>query len=273
MGVCNVTPDSFSDGGRYLTQSDAEAHVDRLLAEGADIIDVGGESTRPGAAPVPATEQIRRIESVVRYAAPRACVSVDTTSPEVAEACLRLGASVVNDVSCLENPELADVVARYGSAFVIMHARGPSASKTTYQDIVVDVVADWTRAMNRALGRNVRPESIVMDPGFGFSKTAAESAELLRRLSDVVAAVPAPVLVGASRKSFLSLWAGKCLPEQRLGASIAAALAAASKGASLVRVHDVRESAQAIETWFALSGESKLGGSKGEPTRAEVGHA
>ena len=159
MGVCNVTPDSFSDGGRYLTEEAARARVDELLAEGADVVDVGGESTRPGARPVPAGEQLARVLEVVRYAAGRgACVSVDTTSAEVAAACLEAGACAVNDVSCMRDARLAQAVAEAGAALVLMHARGTQEAMKgfsaypddAYGDVVADVVREWEEAAARA---------------------------------------------------------------------------------------------------------------------------
>ena len=273
MGVCNVTPDSFSDGGLHFAPEAARARVDELLAQGADIIDVGGESTRPRAEPVPAQVQISRVLDVVRYAAGLgACVSIDTTTPEVAAACLDVGACVVNDVSCLLDGALARVVAASGAALVLMHARGtqkemPGFSRypdDAYGDVVRDVCAEWESAAERARSAGVPRDAIVMDPGFGFAKNARHSLELLARLDEIVRAVGGPVAVGASRKSFLALVAGPAgaapsKPEtvpasERLGASIAAALHAARAGAAIVRVHDVRATRQAIDLERAMSG-------------------
>jgi dihydropteroate synthase len=272
MGVCNVTPDSFSDGGLHLAPEAARTRVDELLAEGADIIDVGGESTRPRAEPVPAQVQIGRVLDVVRYAVGRgACVSIDTTTPEVAAACLDAGASVVNDVSCLLDGALARVVAASGAALVLMHARGtqremPGFSRypdDAYGDIVRDVCVEWETAAERARSAGVARDAIVMDPGFGFAKNARHSLELLARLGEVVRAVGGPVAVGASRKSFLAVAADAATgtskaesprPTERLGASIAAALHAARAGASILRVHDVRATRQAIDLERAMSG-------------------
>jgi dihydropteroate synthase len=265
MGVCNVTPDSFSDGGRYLGADAARARVDELLAEGADFVDVGGESTRPGAAPVPAKEQLGRVLEVVRYAAERgACVTVDTTSPAVAAACLDAGACAVNDVSCLRDVELAKVVAASGAALLLMHARGTQETMRgfseypddAYGDVVDDVRREWLAASGRAVAAGVDPAGLVMDPGLGFAKNARHSLELLRRLGELVSTVPAPVAVGASRKSFLTLVDAsldrRAPPTERLGASLAAAIRAAHDGASILRVHDVRATAQAIDLTRAL---------------------
>ncbi|MDB4944338.1 MAG: Dihydropteroate synthase [Labilithrix sp.] len=266
MGVCNVTPDSFSDGGRFLGREEARQRIDTLIAEGADIVDVGGESTRPGAAPVDAREQLARVLDVVRYAADRGvCVSIDTTSPVVAAACLDAGAHVVNDVSLLSDPELASVTAGSGAALVLSHARAPQESMSgfggwplsAYDDVVVDVLADWERAAAEATRRGVAREALVMDPGLGFSKASRHSFELLRRAAELVVAVPGvPVLIGASRKSFLTLLEpadAKSAPVDRLGSSIAAAVHAARSGARIVRVHDVRATRQAIDMDVVLA--------------------
>ncbi|HLK38131.1 MAG TPA: dihydropteroate synthase, partial [Polyangiaceae bacterium] len=212
MGVCNVTPDSFSDGGRYLSYEAARARVDQLVAEGADVIDVGGESTRPGAPSVPAVEQLSRVLEVVRYAASRACASIDTTDAEVAAACLDAGACAVNDVSCLRSPALAEAVAGSGAALVLMHARGSQKEmagfsqypEDGYGDVVREVCAEWEEAAARARGLGVPADALLMDPGLGFAKNARHSMDLLSRLDEIVAAVGAPLVVGASRKSFLS---------------------------------------------------------------------
>lgn len=258
MGVCNVTPDSFSDGGQFLRPEDARARVDALLDEGADLLDVGGESTRPGAPPVPADEQLRRVLPVIRYASTRACVSVDTTLPEVAEACLAAGASAVNDVSCLAQGDLARVAARADAAFVLMHARGPQEAMTgfsaypedAYGDIVADVLAEWRASAARAEAAGLRRDSLVFDPGLGFAKSARHSAELLRRLGEIVVEMGRTgtlVLVGASRKSFLVAGdQAPAPPRERLGASLAAGLWSVAAGAQALRVHDVAMTLQAL---------------------------
>jgi dihydropteroate synthase len=255
MGVCNVTPDSFSDGGRYLDPAAARHRVDALLAEGADIVDVGGESTRPGARPVPAGEQLHRVLDVVRYAVSRgACVSVDTADAGVASACLAEGACVVNDASALRDLSLAEAVARAGAAYVLMHTRGTPEEMRGfsrypdggYDDVVADVCREWESAAARARSVGVPRDAMVMDPGLGFAKNARQSTELLARLPAVVERVGLPVAVGASRKSFLVAGEG-VTPEDRLGASIAAAMHAAASGAAILRVHDVRATRQAID--------------------------
>lgn len=280
MGVCNVTPDSFSDGGDFFDPAEARARVDRLVAEGADIVDIGGESTRPRSLPVPAKVQLERVLEVVRYAAARACVSIDTTSPEVAAACLDVGAHAVNDVSLLADEDLARVTAGSGAALVLSHARAPQADMqgfggwplSAYDDIVRDVLADWERAAARASELGVPREALVMDPGLGFSKASRHSLELLRRTRELTDACDSvPVLVGASRKSFLTLIDGKTEPKDRIGASLAAALFAARAGARIVRVHDVRETRQALDldvvlgvpTGHADRGNAVLGDTRG----------
>jgi dihydropteroate synthase len=256
MGVCNVTPDSFSDGGRYFEPRAARARVDDLVREGTDIVDIGGESTRPGAAPVPAGDQIARVLDAVRYAASLgACVSVDTTSPEVAEACLEAGACAINDVSCLRDGALARLVAARGAALVLMHARGTQEKMRGfsqypdegYGDVLRDVMDEWRAAAALAEGAGVPRRALVMDPGLGFAKNARQSTELLARIGDLVQALDVPVAVGASRKSFLTAVDADAPPGERLGASIAAALHAARAGAAIVRVHDVRATRQAID--------------------------
>lgn len=270
MGICNVTPDSFSDGGRFLDTDAARQRVDELIAAGADIIDIGGESTRPGSQPVPAREQIARVLPVVAHAALRgACVSIDTTSAEVAAACLDAGAHAVNDVSLLGDEDLARVVAGSGATLVLSHARASQTemkgyggwSLAAYDDVVVDVLAEWERAAARAGELGVARSSLVMDPGLGFSKAARHSFELLRRAHQLVAGVrekgEVPVLFGASRKSFLTLVereaaGAKSQPADRDGASIAAALHAVRAGVQILRVHDVRATRQAIDMEIVL---------------------
>ncbi len=253
MGVLNVTPDSFSDGGLFLPPGAAQAHIDALVAGGASIIDVGGESSRPGAEVVPPDEQIRRVGPAVDHAVRRgALVSIDTTSPEVADFALRRGARIVNDVSCLSDPELARVTARYDAAIVVTHSRGPMAKmagfsrwpEADYGDVVADVKAEWSDARDRAVALGVRPEHVFCDPGFGFSKSARHTLELLRRLHEL-RATGALLVVGPGRKSVISA-VDPSAPGDRLGGTIAACILAVQRGATVLRVHDVREVRQAL---------------------------
>ncbi|MDP9002690.1 MAG: dihydropteroate synthase [Myxococcota bacterium] len=263
MGVCNITPDSFSDGGHYLEPQAARARIDELLAHGADIVDIGGESTRPGAAPVPGQEQVERVIETLRHAVSRGvCVSIDTASAEVADVCLDAGACAVNDVSCLRDDGLARVVARRGAALVLMHARGTQSQMSGfsrypddgYDDVVRDVLAEWAAAAGRAMQFGVPHEALVMDPGLGFAKNARQSSELLARIGEIVRSLDVPVAVGASRKSFLTSVDTDAAPAERLGASIAAALHATRAGASILRVHDVRATRQAVDLVRRLDG-------------------
>lgn len=253
MGVVNTTPDSFFDGGRYLDEGAARAQVERLAAEGADIIDIGAESSRPGATPVPPAEQIARMSAALEHAVNRdLVVSVDTTSPEVAEHALARGAHLVNDVSCLARPELAAVTARHGATLVIMHCRGnmqeqPGFSTYPddgYADVVAEVRAELRDARSRAAAAGLSPEHVWLDPGLGFKKNARQSFELLSRLPEL-AQEGAPLVVGASRKSFLAAVDGAA-PADRLGGTIAACLLAVERGAAVLRVHDVAAVRQAL---------------------------
>lgn len=278
MGVCNVTPDSFSDGGEHYREADALARVDALLAEGADVIDIGGESTRPGAEQVGRDEQLARTLGVVRYAAERAPVSIDTADPDVAEACLRAGACIVNDVSCLRDPRLARVAAAHGAAFVLMHSRGlqrdmrGGVPQQGYDDVVAEVANEWRAAATRAMTEGLSSERLIFDPGFGFAKAAEHSMALLVALPELRARVAVPMLIGASRKSFLKLVDPVAAPRERLGASVAAAVLAWQRGAACVRVHDVRATKQALEL-FALAGRAPHTSgvfARGEPADREV---
>lgn len=254
MGVLNVTPDSFSDGGMFLSERDALARVDELMTQGADIIDVGGESTRPGSAPVPAAEQLRRTLGAVRHAvAQGAVVSIDTTDPQVAAAALDHGASIVNDVSCLRDGHgLARVAAAAGASLIIMHAREPmsrmpgfsSCPDNAYQDVVADVAREWLQAAGKALAAGVDRADLFLDPGLGFNKNASHSNALVARLQEL-AALGFGLVVGPSRKSFLTADV-KTDPMHRLGGTVAACLACAARGARVLRVHDVLDVRQAL---------------------------
>jgi dihydropteroate synthase len=252
MGVLNVTPDSFFDGGRYVDEEAARKRVDRLLAEGAAIIDIGAESSRPGAAPVPAAAQVDRIGPALKYALSRgAMVSIDTTSAEVAEHALRLGARLVNDVSCLADTGLATAAARNGATLVLMHTRGELGAMRGYSqypdagyaDVVDDVRREWRAARDRATAEGLAPEDVWLDPGIGFAKNAQQSFTLLGRLDELTN--EGVVVVGPSRKSFIAAVDGADAGE-RLGGTIGACLLAAECGARVLRVHDVKAVGQAL---------------------------
>ena len=260
-GVLNVTPDSFSDGGRFFSLEAALAHARSMLAAGASVLDVGGESTRPrgatygaGFAAVTLEEELRRVVPVVaRLAADGVCVSVDTTKPEVARAALAAGARLVNDVSCGRDAALLRVTAAAGADLVLMHNRGSGevdAQTTTYGDLVAEVLAELAEATERAVAAGVLRARIWLDPGLGFAKTARQSLALLAR-TDALVATGQRVLVGASRKSFLAEAAPDAdgtrpAPTERLAAHAIAVAHAARAGAQAVRVHDVREMRQAL---------------------------
>ncbi|MGN9917965.1 dihydropteroate synthase [Micromonospora palomenae] len=260
MGVLNVTPDSFSDGGRYADLDAAVAHGVRLRAEGAALIDVGGESTRPGADRVdPATEAARVLPVIRELAAAGVAVSIDTSRASVAEAALTAGATVVNDVSGgLADPDMARVVRDAGCPWVLMHWRGHSRGMrelATYTDVVADVRAELGRRVDEALAAGVAADRIIVDPGLGFAKTAAHNWELSARLPELVA-LGFPLLFGASRKSYL----GRLLADadgeprptaDREAATAATSLLAVAAGAWGVRVHDVRGTADALAVWQA----------------------
>jgi dihydropteroate synthase len=241
MGVVNVTPDSFSDGGRYLDARAAVAHGRLLAGEGADLLDVGGESTRPGAAPVGAEEEAARVVPVVEALAPHTRVSVDTTKASVARAALAAGATYVNDVSALRfDPELAGVVADAGVDCCLMHMRGEPRTMQDdprYEDVVSDVKAHLEERIAFAVSAGIAEERVHVDPGIGFGKTGAHNLELLRRLDEIVA-LGFPVVVGTSRKSFLGRLTGRDV-DDRLPGTIATNVLALERGASIFRVHDV----------------------------------
>jgi dihydropteroate synthase len=254
MGVLNVTPDSFSDGGRYASRDHAVEHALQMQREGADLIDVGGESTRPGAHRVDADEECRRVLPVIRdLAASGVAMSVDTYRASVAEAALDAGAAVVNDVSGgLADPDMARVVRAAGCPWVLMHWRGPSAQMqqlAVYDDVIADVSRELLARVDAAVAAGVAPEQLVIDPGLGFAKTAEHNWALLAALEQFVA-LGLPVLVAASRKSFLGrlLAAGDGTPRpvnEREDATTAITALCADRGAWGVRVHEVRPSVDA----------------------------
>ncbi|MEJ2856772.1 MULTISPECIES: dihydropteroate synthase [unclassified Saccharothrix] len=250
MGVLNVTPDSFSDGGRYLDLADAVAHGVAMHQRGADIVDVGGESTRPGAARVEPSVEAARVAPVIReLVAAGVPVSVDTMRAEVACAALEAGASIVNDVSGgLADPEMASVVASARVPYVLMHWRGHSRQMdklAVYDDVVRDVRDELCERVDAALAAGVSSDDIVLDPGLGFAKNAEHNWQLLHRLDELLA-LGFPVLVGASRKRFLGALLGGREPDGREDATAAVSTLAAFLGAWGVRVHDVDKSLDAV---------------------------
>lgn len=277
MGIVNVTPDSFSDGGRFLDPQQAVDHALALEAAGADLLDLGAESTRPagavygaGADEVAADEEWRRLEPVLTALRPatRLPLSVDTRKGTVARRALAAGADLINDVTALTDPALADAVAEAGCPVVLMHSRGDTATmqrRAVYDDVALDVRRELAEAMARAEAAGIEPSRTVLDPGLGFAKTATQNVELLAALP-TLAHLGRPLLVGASRKSFLSRrhlgLASQVdapdLPADRTAASLAAALWASRQGAAIVRVHDVAETVTALALWRRLAGAETL---------------
>jgi dihydropteroate synthase len=258
MGVVNVTPDSFSDGGRYAEATAAVAHGRQLAADGAAILDVGGESTRPGADPVDAAEQLRRTQGVVRElaAATGAPVSIDTTSSVVAAGAIEAGAAMVNDVSGgTADPDLLRVVADAGALLVVMHMRGTPrtmVAEARYDDVVREVGDELRRRVDAAVLAGVRADAILADPGIGFAKNAEHNLALLAALPELAARVEVPLLVGASRKSFLGRVLDDAPVDQRDEATLATTVWSFMRGAAVVRVHDVAASYRAVALLDAL---------------------
>jgi dihydropteroate synthase len=251
MGVLNVTPDSFSDGGRYFDHDAAVAHGLELLRQGAAIVDVGGESTRPGAEPVTEEEERRRVVPVVeRLAAEGARISIDTSKAPVASAALAAGARLVNDVTAFRSSsEMAAVVAEAGCDCVLMHMLGEPRtmqSDPRYEDVVAEVRAFLEERLAFAVDHGVAEERVWLDPGIGFGKTVEHNLELLRRLDEIVA-IGRPVVVGTSRKSFLGKLTGGKDEDERLAGTVATNVIAFERGASVFRVHDVAEVRDALQ--------------------------
>jgi dihydropteroate synthase len=260
-GVVNVTPDSFWDGGRHASVDAAVRHAEQLLAEGADILDVGGESSRPGAVAVTATEEEARVLPVVEQLArrwPEVPISVDTMKAAVARAALDAGAVIINDVSALRaDPGLGAVVAEAGAGLVLMHSRGSLEKMALYElaeygeNPVTDVAAELSLAVGRARHAGIHPDCLVVDPGLGFAKRTEHSLALLRDLRQLTS-MGLPVLVGPSRKRFIGDAVGGLSAEQRLEGGIAACVVALQNGALLFRMHDVAPARRALDLAFAV---------------------
>ena len=258
MGILNITPDSFSDGGQFFGFDSALAHAEQMIADGADIIDVGGESTRPGGEPVSAEDEIKRVVPVIEALSKRfeTPISVDTTKSEVARAALEAGASIVNDISALRfDYFVADEAAKVGAGLVLMHSRGTPATMhrlPPVADIMSEVTNSLRASVHMAERRGMKRESIVIDPGIGFGKSQEQNLELIAKLDQLIAAFPdLPLLIGTSRKSFIGRIladdSGTPAPsEDRLHGTMATIAAAVLRGAHIVRVHDVQATKETI---------------------------
>jgi dihydropteroate synthase len=259
MGVLNVTPDSFSDGGAFFDTDKAVQRFFEMVHEGADIIDIGGESSRPGSEPVSAEEELRRLLPVLEKVVPKCSVpiSIDTHKAEVAEAVLTAGASIINDITALSaDDRLASVVARQDAGLILMHMRGTPAtmqSNTEYDHLIREIKDSLSKAVNHAEKAGVNPELIMIDPGIGFGKDVQGNLDILKSL-DEFTELGKPVMVGASRKSFIGKLAGAPVDDRESG-SLAAAVTAVLNGASAVRVHNVAATRQAVDIALKLRGD------------------
>jgi dihydropteroate synthase len=262
MGIVNVTPDSFSDGGAFFDRNAAVRHCLKLYEDGAAIIDIGGESTRPNAAEVSVEEEIKRVVPVVselKNIKPEIIISVDTRKAAVAKAAVEAGADIINDVSGLEHsPEIAGIAAENGTGLILMHMRGTpgnmqSPENLVYKDLVSEVIDFLTRTARKALDYGVKRENIILDPGIGFSKDAEQNVQLLKEIKQLKKSGYA-VLVGHSRKSFIGKLLERAKPDDRLAGTIAVSLYLASQGVEILRVHDVRENMDALKMFnFCVS--------------------
>ncbi len=260
MGVLNVTPDSFSDGAQFLSTDKALAHAEQMIADGADILDIGGESTRPGADPISSEDELQRILPVIEELTKRTSlpISIDTTKALVARAALDAGAAIVNDVSALRfDFHIADEVAKSGAGLVLMHSRG---TPTTMQRLppVADVLEEVTNSLRSSVAmaerRGVKRESIVIDPGIGFGKTQEQNLELIARLDQIAHAfADFPILIGTSRKSFIGRLLGNAPATDRLYGTMASITAAVLRGAHIVRVHDVKAAVETVRIADAIN--------------------
>jgi len=261
MGILNVTPDSFSDGGVYFSLDDALHRAECMAEEGADILDIGGESTRPGSAPVPVQEEIDRVVPVIENLSARIPlpISVDTSKPEVMRAAVSAGAGMINDVYALRRPGALETAVEAGVPVCLMHMQGEPRSMQAapeYRDVVAEVRDFLRRRVDACISAGMDPGRLLLDPGFGFGKTLAHNLALLARLKELCS-LGYPVLVGLSRKSMIGTLTDRPLDE-RLAGSLAAAVLAVERGARLVRVHDVAATADALRVAWALRGEGEV---------------
>jgi len=257
MGIVNVTPDSFSDGGRFFDHQDALAHARALIAAGADILDIGGESTRPGAEPTSDIEELRRVIPTIQALRSETAVpiSIDTVRPAVASAAVAAGAGIWNDVMALRAPKALEAAAELGCEVVLMHMRGEPRTmqdNPVYEDVVADVAEFLSRRAEAAIKAGIEKTRILLDPGIGFGKTTAQNLALIKALP-TLGALGYRVVLGASRKRFIRALDPSAIDtDDRLGGSIAAALAGADRGAAVIRVHDVKETVQALKVWAGI---------------------
>lgn len=255
MGILNVTPDSFSDGGRHNEKDAAVARALEMMAEGATVIDIGGESTRPGASPVSVEEEIRRVVPVVEVlSAYDVVLSIDTSQPEVIHAAVAAGAHIWNDVRALTRPNALQTAAELNIPVIIMHMRGEPTTMNNlnqYDDVTADVIAELQQRVTDALAVGVKPENIMIDPGFGFAKNAQQNLKLLNELHQFNG-MGYPILSALSRKRFIGEALGGAEPTQRVVASVAAHLLSIQQGACMVRAHDVKAMSDAIKVWQAM---------------------
>jgi len=259
MGILNVTPDSFSDGGQFLSLDRAVAQAEQMIAEGADLIDVGGESTRPGSEFVSEQQEINRVIPVIGRLSsnPSIPISIDTTKSSVARAALQAGAEIVNDISGLRfDVAIADEVARAGAGLVLMHSRGTPKDMQQLppaEDIMSEVVSGLRESIRVANQYGVANENIAIDPGIGFGKTVAQNLELIAKLDQILAAFEGfPIMIGTSRKSFIGKLLNDAPADQRLSGSLATAVASVMNGANIVRVHDVKSAVEAVRVADAI---------------------
>jgi dihydropteroate synthase len=260
MGVVNVTPDSFSDGGEHADTAAAVAHALALIADGADLIDIGGESTRPGATPVSLDEELRRVIPVIEAlaAATTLPISVDTSKPEVMRAAVNAGAGLINDVHALRQPGALDAAADSGAAICLMHMLGEPGSMQqapSYDDVCAEVQRFLTDRILACQFAGIDKKRIVIDPGFGFGKTLEHNVELLARL-DSFRVLGCPILAGLSRKRMIAALTGREAVGERIHGSVAAAMLAVQRGAAIVRVHDVAATRDALAVWQAVAAQT-----------------